>query len=263
RGHQKTLKQRGTHKLFSRLRLERLEDRTLLSTITVLNNADSGDGSLRAALAAAASGDTITFAPDLSGQTITLTSGELVIDKSLDIEGPGASHLSISGNDASRVFDITGGGLTVTIADLAIVHGRASQGAGIDNAGSTLTVFRCTLSNNQAVGAPGGDGNGGGILNESDSVLTVSYSTFTHNLAVGGPAGGDGNAGAVLGGGIANVSATATVTHSTFTDNQAVGGDRGPGGMGGNGTGGGIANQNGASRPVAHSTLTHHLAPGR
>src|SRR5262249_40842565 len=103
RGRQKTLKQPGAHKLFSRLRLERLEDRTLLSIITVLNNADSGDGPLRAALAAAASGDTINFAPDLSGQTITLTSGELVINQSLDIEGLGASRLTISGNDASRV----------------------------------------------------------------------------------------------------------------------------------------------------------------
>src|SRR5260370_13203197 len=137
--------------------LEALECRTLPSTLTVLNNADSGDGSLRAMLALASSGDTINFDPGLTGQTITLTGGELVINQSLDIEGLGASHLTISGNDASRVFDITGGGLTVAIDDLAIVHGQATQGARIDHAGSTLTVFRCTLSNNPAVGVPGGD----------------------------------------------------------------------------------------------------------
>src|SRR5260370_24675236 len=98
-------------------RVEALECGALPSALTVMNNADSGDSSLRAMLAQASSGDTITFAPSLAGQTITLTSGELAIDKSLDIEGLGADQLTVSGNDASRVFDISGGGLTVTIAD--------------------------------------------------------------------------------------------------------------------------------------------------
>ena len=39
--------------------LDPMEDRTLLSTLTVTNNHDSGSGSLRAAIGAAASGDTI------------------------------------------------------------------------------------------------------------------------------------------------------------------------------------------------------------
>src|SRR5438105_15256393 len=77
-------------------RLEPLECRALPSTLTVLNNADIGDGSMRAVLAQASSGDTITFDPSLAGQTITLTSGELVIDKSLDIEGLGADQLTVS-----------------------------------------------------------------------------------------------------------------------------------------------------------------------
>src|SRR5262249_6448661 len=66
-------------------------------------------GSLRAAIAAASNGDTIIFASSLNNQTITLTSGELVIDKSLDIEGLGANKLTVSGNDATRVFDISSG----------------------------------------------------------------------------------------------------------------------------------------------------------
>jgi hypothetical protein len=69
----------------------------LLSTLTVTNNDDSGPGSLRAAIAAASSGETINFAPSLDGQTITLTSGELDIARSLDIEGPGAGRLTVSG----------------------------------------------------------------------------------------------------------------------------------------------------------------------
>ncbi|HBI44475.1 MAG TPA: hypothetical protein DDY78_16730, partial [Planctomycetales bacterium] len=54
--------------------LEALEERWVLSTLTVLNNLDSGRGSLRADIAAAHNGDTIVFASTLvGGQTITLT----------------------------------------------------------------------------------------------------------------------------------------------------------------------------------------------
>src|SRR5262249_8869181 len=86
-----------------RPRLLWLQSRPLPSTLTVLTTADGGPDSLRQALHDAQSGDTITFAPDLRGQTITLTGGELAIDKSLDIEGLGADQLTVSGNDASRV----------------------------------------------------------------------------------------------------------------------------------------------------------------
>src|SRR5262245_11714047 len=71
-------------------RLEALEDRTALSTLTVLNNLDKGAGSLRDAIVKAKDGDTIVFDSGLHSQTITLTSGALDINKSLDIEGPGA-----------------------------------------------------------------------------------------------------------------------------------------------------------------------------
>ncbi len=103
----------------SRPRLEVLEDRTLLYTEYVLNTSDSGSGSLRTAIASASSGDTIDFASGVTG-TITLTSGPLVIDQSLDIEGPGAGNLTISGNDASQVFVV---GSPATIAGLTIADG--------------------------------------------------------------------------------------------------------------------------------------------
>src|SRR5215472_12204422 len=126
-----------------RPRLEALEDRWLPSTLTVLNNLDSGPGSLRAAIGAASSGDTINFANSLKGQTITLTSGQLAITTKLDIEGLGANKLAVSGNGVSRVFDIADG-VTVTIAGLAIINGSADQGAGIFNEpGASLTVIDC------------------------------------------------------------------------------------------------------------------------
>src|SRR5262249_2843461 len=69
-------------------RLESLEDRTVPSTLTVTNALDRGPGSLRDKITNAKDGDTIVFAPGLNGQTITLTSDQLTINKSLDIEGP-------------------------------------------------------------------------------------------------------------------------------------------------------------------------------
>src|SRR5262249_2932873 len=65
-------------------RLKLLEDRTVLSTLTVTSPADNGNGSLRAAIAAAQSGDQIVFDTSLTGRTITLTSGQLALTKSLD-----------------------------------------------------------------------------------------------------------------------------------------------------------------------------------
>jgi hypothetical protein len=129
-----------SQKLRFRPWLEDLECRNLPSTLTVLNNADSGPGSLRDTIAAARSGDTIVFDSSLDGQTITLTRGELAISQNLRIKGPGALQLAINGNGAGRVFDLTGSGANVTIADLTIANGLAVQGGGIENLASNLTL---------------------------------------------------------------------------------------------------------------------------
>src|SRR5689334_8252286 len=62
--------------------------------LTVTNTADSGAGSLRDQIAAAAPGDTIDFDPSVTG-IIALTSGELAIYNDLTIAGPGANVLSV------------------------------------------------------------------------------------------------------------------------------------------------------------------------
>ena len=146
--------------------LEALEARWVPSTLTVLNNLDSGAGSLRADIAAAHKGDTIVFAPSLDGQTITLTSGELYINKNLTIAGPGTSQLTVSGNNASRVFDVAKG--TVTLSGLTISNGSANgstnttiQGGGVYNAG-TLTVSNSLFSGNNPDNIYGSYKDGGG-----------------------------------------------------------------------------------------------------
>jgi uncharacterized protein (TIGR03118 family) len=149
-------------------RLELLEDRTVPSTLTVTSAADSGTGSLRAEIAAANSGDTINFARNLIGQTIALTSGELAINKSLDIEGPGAKLLTISGKSASRIFNISGSSTNVEIERLTIANGLVSgimavgpfgnvtMGGGILNTGAHVALSGVTMTDNKAFGSQNG-----------------------------------------------------------------------------------------------------------
>ena len=51
--------------------LEAMEDRVVLSTVTVISAADSGNGTLRAAIAAAQAGDTISSPPASSARRST------------------------------------------------------------------------------------------------------------------------------------------------------------------------------------------------
>src|SRR6516164_4650399 len=99
-----------------RPRLEALEDRWMPSTLTVttpLDEVNPNDDvlSLREAIKqanpATPGGDTIVFASSLNGQTITLNGSELLINKNLNIQGPGPTQLlAISGNNLSRVFEV-------------------------------------------------------------------------------------------------------------------------------------------------------------
>ena len=215
-------------------------------------------------IAAASPGSTIVFDHSLDGQTITLTSGPLNVNKSLDIEGPGASHLTISGNSASRVFDISNGA-TVTIAGLTIANGATVGGLGgggiLNEAGATLTLSHSALTDNTATAASDTvDVFGGGLLNEGSA--TVVSSTFSGNQALGG--GGGSFFGGSVGGGIDNFGgATLTVTDSTFVDNQALGT-----GAGNFGIGGAIENNAGldlahpSTATITNSVFTENLAGG-
>jgi hypothetical protein len=140
-----------------------LTTRAHADIITVTNLNDRGSGSLRQALVDANDGDTITFA--ITG-TIGLTSGELLVDKSITISGPGAGELVVDGNAKNRVFHV-GSGTTVTVSGLTITNGNASgfypgnEGGGVLNEGATLALNYCAISGNSA------ENEGAGICNDS------------------------------------------------------------------------------------------------
>jgi len=215
-----------------------LENSARAATITVTNTNDSGAGSLRQALTDALDGDTINFA--VTG-TIGLTSGELLVNKSVTISGPGAGSLTVDGNANSRVFHI-GSDKTVSIFGLTITDGNASgnypddRGAGIYNDHATLTLSNCTISGNSAAGI------GGGTYNDN-AILTLNNCTIASNSAgFGSGIFNDGFAG----------SATLQINNSTISSNAAInngGGVYNDGSQGGN-----------ASLTISSSTLSANSA---
>src|SRR2546426_11479946 len=163
---------------------------------------------LRDALAAASDGNTIDFS--VTG-TITLNSGNLAVNNSVTISGPGADMLAVNGNAARRVFYISSG-KTVTISGLTITNGSAStftNGGGIYNDHATLTINNSILSGNSAA-----SGNGGGIYNDRVT-LTINNSPVSGNSANRG--GGIFNNGAYPGGAIT------TINNSTISGNVGEG----------------------------------------
>ncbi len=116
--------------------------------LTVTNNNDSGPGSLRAAVAASAAGDTITFDPAVKSP-IVLTSGQIPIAHALTITGPGWRQLQIEGNANDRIFEIleaspaacpapTGSlDYVVTISGLGLGNGARNT----DNPGGAINAF--------------------------------------------------------------------------------------------------------------------------
>jgi hypothetical protein len=260
-------------------RLESLEDRSVPSTLTVTSNLDTGvagDGSLRGEIAAAGSGDTLHFGPSLAGQTITLTRGELAISKSLDIEGLGPDQLTVSGNHASRVFDVSAG-VAVTVAGLTMTDGRAdgsapvlaSTGGAILDFG-TLTLSDDVLSDSQAVGDAGtsplgkpGRALGGALANLGTAPLTISRCAFLGNLALGADGSNGSGAGNAIGGAFVNGMgsfATATITDSLFAGNVAQAGSHDSGDRAAEGAGGALENT--GALTVRGSTFRDNQAIG-
>ncbi|MBX7105464.1 MAG: hypothetical protein K1X57_15370 [Gemmataceae bacterium] len=190
----------------------------LPNTLFVTNDADSGPGSLRAAIVAANANaglmDAIVFDSAFfqTPRTIALTSGELVISDGVQIEGPGAAAVTLTANGASRLFAVNGPStIEVTIRGMQLSGGAADTGGAVLALSGQLRIENCVVAGNKA------SANGGGIASLSGSVLVIESSSLHANTAAK-----DG--GCVY---VAGETAIVTIRNSNLTQNQATGGGGG------------------------------------
>jgi hypothetical protein len=217
---------RNPRRSSTRLRpaLMALEERRLMSGIVIIvdNPTDhrvDGQIDLREAIDKAnkeAGPTTIAFSPVFDTpdkpQTITLTTGQLLVTaKDLTINGP-ASGLTVHGNGKSRILAVEPGAKAV-ISNLTITGGLATHdlgGGGVYNRGD-LTLLNCNVTGNRAQYSVH-RGYGGGVYNDAGS-LTLQSCAVSNNTA------GTRADPLELGGGLANRDGTVILENSSFTAN--------------------------------------------
>jgi len=233
------------------------------SEVTVTSAADAGLGSLRRALNSVCAGGTVTFSDTLAGQTITLLTGPVTLGKNVTIDGSAAPGLTISGNNADRVF-IVNAGTTATIKNLTVRDGFGWQLAGgILNNGS-LTLDHVVLTqNNMATNAGDWWQGGGGIYSGGGATLNLIDSSVTDNHAAWSGGGVysflntttnivrstiSGNVSNDVGGAIRSLG-NMTISNSTLSGNKSTGWH-----------GGAIFHTDGAME-ILNSTITNNAGP--
>ncbi len=159
---------------------------------------------------------TITFAPSVFDQTITLTGGQLELKDTggtQTITGP-AAGVTVSGGGLNRVFQVDTG-VTASISGLKISNGNAAgNGGGLENYG-VANLINCAFTGNMATVSGGGlanlgamtlqgckvsgntasSGNGGGLWSYNSSgggTATLTNCTVSGNMSAGAPGSGGG-----------------------------------------------------------------------
>lgn len=173
-------------------------------TVDTLSDIDADGNTLREAIVAANStpeDDTISFATELSG-TLVLSQGELDINTNITINGP-EERISISGNDATRIFDVSIS--TVSFSNLNLTNGsnQGALGGAIRVREAELTLTNCEVSNNFCAG------DGGGIGSSAAARLILINSELSNNVAEG------------LGGGISSCDSELSLTNCEITNNTS------------------------------------------
>ncbi len=213
------------------LRCEPLEARRLLTSYLVDSLADTiaDDGmlTLREAVLAsntnasvneAAAGqsgltaiDAITFASTLSGGSISLGLGELMISDSLQISLGAAQGLTIDAFAASRVLNVGDGVADFSLRGLTLSGGRADLGGGLlVGSAAHVTLFDVNVTGNVATGT-GAAAGGGGIYNRGGE-LSILGGSIRNNIASG--AGGSG-------GGLLSTSGNVVISETLIQSNIA------------------------------------------
>jgi hypothetical protein len=245
----------------------------------VTSATDGAPGSLRATIASAQAGDVIRFAPQLRGARLPISLGELVINKSLTINGS-SQTLDAGGN--SRVLEVDGSStsvilsrLTITggVADLFSIPTRAFAGGGILVENANVMLRNCLIVGNRAHGQPGGDtgaaipAQGGGIF-AFHAQVSLMNSSVVANQSVGGVDSSTDQAGAAGGGGLSLTETQLQIVGGKIAGNLAQGGDavnridKFPSSDGGAGDGGGLLLLGSSARLTRVNIIANRAAGG-
>ncbi len=198
---------------------------------------DGGTCSLRDAVLQSAANPDIGFAPALfrSGSpavptpaTLTLSSPLNLTQTTMNLAGPGANLLTISGGGTTQLFTVSA--QNANISAMTLASGKAANGGAILHATGQLNINNVKFSGNQATQ------NGGAIDDKSSSTLTIANSTLTNNTAGGS------------GGGLAVQATSLNLLDSTLTGNSAA-------------SGGGLSTTGNGFILVSSSTITGNSAP--
>jgi RHS repeat-associated protein len=128
-----------------------------------------------------------------------VTTGDLNIDRSMTINGAGASTTIVDGSQLDRIFRVSSGA-NVSIAGLTVRNGLVgpssppdtqAEGGGIWTAGS-LSLTGVSVTSNSANGGASGFGYGGGIFVASGASLIVNFGSISSDTATGAAAWGGG-----------------------------------------------------------------------
>ena len=214
-----------------------------MTTFIVTTTADSGAGSLRAAITSANSNvstnDKIVFDAALKGATITLSNQSLKIGSDMhingDVDGDGKADITISGNNATRIIDVNSistNAADVKLSNLVLTAGSSDEGAGIysksGNAAANITIVNTTVSDCTAL-------YGGGALYfyRGKTVIANSLITGNHSGYYGTIRNNSnmtivnstiaGNTAGVSSAGILNEIGKLTLLNSTVVNNHADG----------------------------------------
>jgi CSLREA domain-containing protein len=190
-----------------------------------------------------------------------IVGSELQIFSNLSISSAGALT-RVSGNTATRVFQIAGSNPIVSFTNLEVTEGRADRGGGIRLGSGALNLLRSRVSSSAAnsgdqlgggiyvsggrvtlqaslVDINSGNGGGGGVYVSGTGELVLIESTVQNNAAdgVGIVGGGILSEGSVTtlnstitlnrasnGAGIAIVSGSANIEYTTIVANNATAG---------------------------------------
>ena len=179
---------------------------TLNGTATTVNV--GATGTVQNGVDAALAGGTV----NLAAATYTLAQ-EVAINKNITVRGAAANTTTVSGNNASRVFNVRSN-ITATLDKMTIANGNttsnpySNNGAGIYNEGQ-LTLSNSIISQNTAASfKPLDEPRGGGVFNSG--TLNVVDTVISNNTSTASS----------YGGGIASTG-TLNINRSTLSGNSS------------------------------------------